>query len=208
MVMFPASDKEVVFRRARSARRRLLRRSVTALIVAILAGAVGTVLGSLFFVIAVLFGLAGVGWAAAYAVQSSFRTVLRPDGISARGYVRRTIPWSEIAGFEVRGLDAQQLVPGEPAASAADAAGPRRLVAGARQRPIWSAAPDRRLAGTSRPPAARASIAVLRTHGRPVRLPAPVVAGEEGDDHFTDDVRELDQWRQHYGGLANPAARR
>jgi hypothetical protein len=206
-------DNEVVFRRARSARRRLLRRSVTALTVAILAGAVGTVLGSLFFVIAVLFGLAGVGWAAAYVVQSSFRTVLRPDGISARGYVRRTIPWSEIAGFQVRGPDVQQLVPGEPAASAADGAEPRRLVAGAglRQRPVEpvryfsrSGAPDRR----TRPPTARATIAVLRTHGRPVRLPAPVVAGEEGDDHFTDDVRKLEQWRQHYGGLADPAALR
>jgi hypothetical protein len=139
-------------------------------------------------------------------VQSSFRTVLRPDGISARGYVRRTIPWSQIAGFEVRGLDAQQLLPGGPADSAAEAAEARRLVAGygIRQAPVWSGAPDRR----TRPPMVRASIAVLRAQGRPVRLPAPVVAGEEGDDHFTDDLRQLEQWRQHYGGLANPAALR
>jgi len=197
---------EVVFRRPRSARRRLLQRSATALVVAILAAAVGSKLGALFFVVAGLSGLAGVGWAAAYAVQSSFRTVLRPDGISARGYIRRTIPWSQIAGFQVRGLDAQQLVPGEPADSAAGVAEPRRLVAGygIRQAPVWSGAPDRR----TRPPMSRASIAVLRTHGRPVRLPAPVVAGEEGDDHFTDDLRHLEQWRQHYGGLANPAALR
>jgi hypothetical protein len=199
---------EVVFRRARSALRPLLRRCMTALIFAILAGAVGTALGSAFFVIAGLLGLAGVGWAAAYVVQSSFRTVLRPDGISARGYVRRTIPWSEIAGFQVRGPDAQQLVTGDSVGSAADVAGPRRLVAGAGGRaPVFtsrSGAPDRR----TRPPTARASIAVLRTHGRPVRLPAPVVAGEEGDEHFADDLRQLDQWRQHYGGLANPAALR
>jgi hypothetical protein len=191
---------EVVFRRARPACRRLLQRSVTALVIAILAAAVGTKLGSVFFVAAGLSGLAGVGWAAAYAVQSSFRTVLRPDGISARGYIRRTIPWSQIAGFQVRGLDAQQLVPGEPA----DVAGPGRLLAGRGLRPE----PVRRLVPDRRPPAARASIAVLRTHGRPVRLPAPVVAGEEGDDHFTDDLRQLEQWRQRYGGLANPAALR
>jgi hypothetical protein len=174
---------EVVFRRARSVRRRLLRRSVTALVFAVLAGAVGTALGSPFFVIAGLLGLAGVGWAAAYAVEGSFRTVLRPDGISARGYVWRTIPWSEVAGFQIHGLVAG---------------------AGLRQRPVWSGAPDRR----THPPTARVSIAVIRTHGRPVRLPAPVVAGEEGDYHFTDDLRQLEQWRQHYGGLANPAALR
>jgi hypothetical protein len=197
---------EVVFRRARSALRPLLRRSKTALVFAILAGAVGTALGSPFFVIAGLLGLAGVGWAAAYVVQSSFRTVLRPDGISARGYVRRTIPWSQIAGFQVHGLDTRQLVTGDSVDSAADVAGPRRLVAGAGvwRTPVWSGAPDRR----TRQPTARASIAVLRTHRRPVRLPAPVVAGEEGDDHFTDDLRQLEQWRQHYGGLANPASLR
>jgi len=191
---------EIVFRRARPARRRLLKRSVTALVVAILAAAVGTKLGSLFFVIAGVSGLAGVGRGAAHVVQSSFRTVLGPDGISARGYIRRTIPWSQITGFQVRGLDAQQPVPGEQADSAAEVAEPRRLVAGygIRQAPVWSGAPDRR----TRPPMARASVAVLRTHGRPVRLPAPVVAGEEGDDHFTDDLRQLEQCRQHYGGLA------
>jgi hypothetical protein len=163
-------------------------------------------LGSLFFVIGGLFGLAGVGWAAAYVVQSSFRTVLRPDGISARGYVRRTIPWSQIAGFQVRGLDAQQLVRAEPAGSVADGIELRRPLAGPGlgRAAAWRGAADRR----SRPSPARASIAVLRTHGRPVRLPAPVVAGEEGDDHFTDDLRQLEQWREHYGGLANPTALR
>jgi hypothetical protein len=197
---------EVVFRRARSALKPLLRRSMTALIFAILAGAVGTALGSPFFVIAGLLGLAGVGWAAAYVVQSSFRTVLRPDGISARGYVRRTIPWSQIAGFQVRGPDAQQLVTGDSVGSAADVAGPHRLAAGAgpRQAPIWGAL----LQARTRPPTARASIAVLRTHGRPVRLPAPVVAGEEGDDHFAGDLRQLEQWRQRYGALPSQAAPR
>jgi hypothetical protein len=193
---------EVVFRRARSALKPLLRRSMTALIFAILAGAVGTGLGSPFFVIAGLLGLAGVGWAAAYLIQSSFRTVVRPEGISARGYVRRTIPWSEVAGFQIHGLDTRQLVAGNSVASAADVAGPRRPVAGAGlgRRPVWSGAPERR----TRQPTARASIAVLRRHGRPVRLPAPVVAGEEGDYHFTDDFRQLEKWRQHYGGLTNP----
>lgn len=210
MVMAPQvpdmPGNEIVFRRARSARRRLLRRSVTALVVAIVAVAVGKKLGSLFFVIAGLSGLAAVGSAASYVVQSSFRTVLGPDGISARGYVRRTIPWSQIVGFQVRGSAAQQVAPEKPGAGAADVAGPRRLVAGygPRQSPVWSGARGRR----TRPPTARACIAVLRTHGRPVRLPAPVVAGEEGDDHFTDDLRQLEQWRQHYGGLTNPAALR
>jgi len=197
---------EVVFRRARSALRPVLRRSMTALIFAILAGAVGTALGAPFFVIAGLLGLAAVGFAAAYVVQSSFRTVLRPDGISARGYIRRTIPWSEIAGFQVRGPDAQQPVTGDSVGSAADFAGSRRLIAGPGpwQAPVWSGAPDRR----TRRSRARASIAVLRMHGRPVRLPAPVVAGEDGDDHFADDLRQLEQWRQHYGALGNPAALR
>jgi hypothetical protein len=197
---------EVVFRRALPARRRLLRRSVTALVVAILAVAVGTKLGSLFFVIAGLSGLAAVGWAASYVVQNSFRTVLRPDGILACGYVRRTIPWSQVAGFEVRGSAAEQVAPDEPGASAADVAEPRRLLAGygRGQAPVWSGPPDPR----TRRSTGRASIAVLRTHGRPVRLPAPVVAGEEGDDQFTDDLRQLEQLPQYYGGLANPAALR
>jgi hypothetical protein len=43
----------------------------------------------------------------------------------------RTIPWSEIAGFQVRGLDAQQLVAGEPA----DVAGPRLPAGGRSLRP-------------------------------------------------------------------------
>jgi hypothetical protein len=166
---------------------------------------VGVALGPAFFVIAGLLGLAGVAWAAAYAVEGSFRTVLRPDGILAQGFVRRTIPWSEISGFQVRGQRAQQAGTSESGVSPAGGAGLRRPVEGyGRRGPGWSGAPDPR----TRPPTARMSIAVIRTHGRPVRLPAPVVAGEEGDYHFTDDARQLEQWRQHYGGLEHPTALR
>jgi hypothetical protein len=32
------------------------------------------------------------------------------------------------------------------------------------------------------------------------------VSGEQGDSLFTDKVRELEQWRQHYGGAARSQA--
>lgn len=198
----PGND--AVFRRSRGARRGLLQRGSTALAFAVVAVLIGLRLGTPMFVIAGVLALAAAGCGAAYALEGTFRTIVGQHGISTRGYIRRTIPWSEVAGFRVHGQESP------PAASAGGADGgapeqdalPRRPVAGAGLRgvPVWSGDPGRR----TRVRFPRLSIDVVRTHGRRVRLPAPVVAGEAGDYHFTDDLRELERCREQYG-LQHPA---
>jgi len=194
---------EVVFRRSRSARRQVLRRGSSALLLAVVAVAAGTRLGTPMFVIAGLLAVAALGYAAAYAVEGTFRTVLGPHGVSTRGYIRRTIPWSEIAGFRVHGQESAGPAPGAADSGTGLDAPPPRPVAGFRGTPVWSGGPGRR----TRTRYPRLSIDVVRTHGRPLRLPAPVVAGEQGDYHFNDDLRELERWRAQYG-LQYPAATR
>ena len=194
---------EVVFRRSLPARRRLLRRGASSLLFAVVAVAAGTRLGTPMFVIAGLLALTGVGYVAAYALEGTFRTVVGPHGISTRGYVRRTIPWSEIAGFRVHGQESAAPAPGAADGSTAPDALPPRPVAGFRGAPVWSGEPGRR----TRTRYPRLSIDVVRTHGRHRRLPAPVVAGEAGDYNFTDDLRELERWREQYG-LQYPAGTR
>lgn len=186
-----------MFRLARSVRAPLLWSSVSLLILAglaALAGLGGTGLGPAFYAIAGVLGLAAVAAAAAYVAEGSFRTTVRPSGITTRGFVRRTIPWSEVAGFQVRGPGAAQSAGSERAGPA----GSPRVIVGSVGRSGFAPTGH---ADPRRPPqAARARIVVLRTHGRPLRLPAPVVAGEKGDYRFADDVRQLEQWRLHYAG--------
>lgn len=193
---------ELVFRRARSVRAPLLWSSVSLLILAglaALAGLGGPGLGPAFYAIAGVLGLAAVGSAAAYLAEGSFRTTVRPSGITTRGFVRRTIPWSDVAGFQVRGPGAAQSVGSEQARPV----GPREIVGSVGRSGF---APTGHADARTLPQAARARIVVLRTHGRPLRLPAPVVAGEKGDYRFADDVRQLEQWRVHYAGPSPSAS--
>ena len=195
-------ENEVVFRRSRGARRRLLQHAWTELGFAVLAVLIGLKLGTPMFVLAGLLALAAVSSVGAYALEGTFRTVVGPGGISTRGYIRRTIAWSEVASFRVHGQESSAPEPGTADGSAAPDAVPRRLIAGGglRGMPVWSGDPGRR----TRTRYPRLSIDVVRTHGRHLRLPAPVVAGEEGDYHFDDDLRELERWRAQYG-MPNPA---
>jgi hypothetical protein len=188
---------ELVFRRSRSSRKYLLTRAVSALILAGIVAAVGVSLQPHILVIAAyLIGLVAVGNAAAYAVQGLVRTALTNEGIEVRGYVRRVIPWSEVRAFRVRGLDQPELLAPDP--GSASQAEPRRLVASSRmsRMPEWDRQADRSRRARSR----RVRVEVMRTTGRPVTLPAPIVAGPEGDPDFPDKVRQLEQWRQQCTG--------
>ena len=190
---------EVVFRRDRAERRPLLRRAVIAVVFGGLAAAAGAALGPPMFVIAGLLGLCAAGFAAAFAWEGTFRTVLRSDGIHIRRYVTRVIPWSDVAGFRVHGHGDDGGVQPDPGADPdARLSGPQLGFRG----PVWSHAPDERRRRAS----GRVTVAVVRANGRPVVLPAPVVSGDQGDYLFTEKVRQLDQWRQHYGGVSRSRA--
>jgi hypothetical protein len=192
-------DTEVVFRRDRAERQPLLRRAVIAAVFGGLAAAAGAALGPPMFVIAGLLGLCAAGFAAAFAYEGTFRTVLRPDGIHIRRYVSRVISWSEVAGFRVHGHgEARQVQPDPGADQDARLSGPQQGFRG----PVFGHSPDEH----NRPPSGRVTVAVVRANGRHVVLPAPVVSGEQGDYLFTDKIRQLEQWRQHYGGAPRSPA--
>ncbi len=188
---------ELVFKRPPGSRKYLLRRAVTAMIFACLAVVVGETLQPHLLVFAgYLIAVFAAGNAAAYALDGMFRTVVTNEGIEVRGYVRRVIPWSEVRAFRVRGLDRADLLPPDP--GSADQLEPRRVVAGPglRHMPQWDRPADR----SSRTRPSRVTVEVVRTNGRRVVLPAPIVAGPEGDSEFSDKVRQLEQWRQHSAG--------
>jgi hypothetical protein len=96
------SGREVVFTLDRGFRKPLVQRGVFALVLAGLAAAAGTALGTPMFIVAALCGLAAAGYAVTYAWQGRFRTVLTPEGVRARGYVNHFVPWPAVAGFAVR----------------------------------------------------------------------------------------------------------
>jgi hypothetical protein len=190
---------EVVFRRDRAERQPLLRRAVIAVVFGGLAAAAGAALGPPMFVIAGVLGLCAAGFAAAFAWEGTFRTVLRPDGIHVRRYVSRVIPWSDVTGFRVHGHGgAQPVQPDLGADPDVRPSGPQLGFRG----PVFEHPVNQH----NRRPSGRVTVAVVRAHGRHVVLPAPVVSGEQGDSLFTDKVRELEQWRQHYGGAARSQA--
>jgi hypothetical protein len=195
---------ELVFKRPPSSRKYLLRRAATAMIFACLAVVVGETLQPHLLVIAgYLIALVAVGNAAAYALEGVFRTVVTNEGLEVRGYVHRMIPWSEVRAFRVRGLDQADLLP--PDQSSGSELEPRRLVAGTglRHAPQWDRPADR----SSRTSTSRVTVEVVRTNGRRVVLPAPIVAGPDGDSEFADKVRQLEQWRQQSAGWqATPLA--
>jgi hypothetical protein len=182
------SGREVVFTLDRGFRKPLLQRGVFALVLAGLAAAVGTVLGTPMFIVAALCGLAAAGYAVAYAWQGRFRTVLTPEGIRVRGYFNHFVPWSAVAGFTVRRHGA--------AAALAEGSGE-------------SPAPPMEVFRTTRgagrnvkrngPPPLLISVQVVRTNGHRRTLRAPAVTGWQSDADFDDKVRLMEQWRRQYG---------
>jgi len=183
---------EVVFSRDRAGRLPLLRRAATAVVFAGLAAAAGAKLGAPMFIIAGVIGLGAAGCVVAYAWQGRFRTVLTPDGIQLHGYVRHYIPWHEVAGFRVsHGQAGAESGQGEGDPSQHIDASRPRLPDGGRQ---------------TGPPRPHVTVQVLRTGRRRLVLPAPSVNGPAGDYRFTDSVRQLEEWRRHYGPQA-PAQR-
>jgi hypothetical protein len=178
----------LVFSRDRAARMPSLRRAATAVVLAGIAAAAGAGLGRPMFVIAGVLGLGAIGCVVSYVWQGRFRTVLTPQGLQLHGYVSHFIPWHEVAGFRVRHGQAG-------AGSGRDDAGPYEHIDSARPR-----MPDggRQTGG----PQPHVTVQVLRTGGRRLALPAPVVGGRAGDYQFTDRLRQLEEWRLRYGRQA------
>lgn len=182
------SGRDVVFTLDRGFRKPLVQRGVFALVLAGLAAAAGTVLGTPMFIVAALCGLAAAGYAVAYAWQGRFRTALTPEGIRARGYVNHFVPWPAVAGFTVRRHGA--------AAALADGSG---------ESPAPPMEVFRATRGVGRnvtrsgPPSLLVSVQVVRTNGHRLKLPAPAVTGWQSDADFDDKVRLMEQWRRQYG---------
>jgi hypothetical protein len=189
---------ELVFSRDRQARRPLLWRSAIAVLAGALAAAAAALLGPPMLVIAGACGVAGLGYAAAYLIAGRFRTVLSPDGLHVQGYFRHFVPWSQITSFRVRDHGMPQAAVAQPEPDRDNE--PRRLVPSVgRSAPFWNyAQPD-----SDRPSRGdRVTVEVVRAGRRRLILPAPVVSGRVGDPEFTDKVRQLERWRQRYGGVA------
>ena len=196
---------QLVFRRDRQVRLPLLRRGVTGVVFAgVAAAAAATKLGPPMLVVAGVIGLAALGLITLYAWQATFRTILTPRGIELHGYVRHFIPWAEVAGFRVRHAQAE---------ARDDGAGPsERLQAGPSYKiQVFHASargPEPVLPGgahETRSPTV--TVQVVRTSGRRLVLPAPIVSGPVGDSQFGDEVTQLEQWRRRYGPQAVAPAR-
>jgi hypothetical protein len=200
VMMTPVPDmpgSELVFRRDRQVRLPLLRRGVAGVVFAGLAAAgAATKLGTPMLVVAGVIGLCALGLVASYAVQGTFRTVLTPHGIELRGYMRHFIPWAEVAGFRVRHGRADVRD---------DRADPSERIQVFHPAMRWPgpAVPE----GTRDIRSSTVTVQVVRTSGRRLVLPAPVVSGPVGDSQFSDLVRQLEQWRQRYGPPAVAPAR-
>ncbi len=177
---------DVVFTPGRGYRAPVVRRGAVSLTVAgllaLLAG-----FGVLTVVtgpVAAAFALAALAEAVLYLGQGRFRTRLTATGIEARGYRTRTIPWSEVTGLNVGGHEltsARQLgVTGQPWNS-----------------PVRQ--PGSYLAPEGGYRARLATIRVIRRHGRPVLLPAPVVTSTQDDPEFAGKARLIGQYWQDYG---------
>lgn len=195
--MLGVPGQKLVLKRSRRSRKYLLTRAVTALIFAGLIAAVAESLGAPILVSAAyLVGLYAAGNAAAYALQGRFSTVLTYEGIEVRSYFRRVIPWSDVRAFRVRGLDQPELLSPDPGSAREEE--PRRLAAsaGMNRLPAWDRPADR----SQRTPSGRVTVEVVRRRGRRLVLPAPIVAGPQGDSEFSDKIRQMEQWRQHYAG--------
>lgn len=195
---------QLVFRRDRQVRLPLLRRGVTGVVFAgLAAAAAATKLGPPMLVIAGVIGLAALGLITLYAWQGMFRTVVTPRGIELHGYVRHFVPWSEVAGFRVRHTRSE---------ARDDGAGPSEcLQAGPSAKiQVFHASvrgPEPVLpAGAHETRSPTVTVQVVRTSGRRLVLPAPVVSGPVGDSQFSDEVSQLEQWRQRYGPPAVASA--
>ncbi len=177
---------DVVFTPGRGYRAPVVRRGAVSLtmagLLALLAGfgVLTVVAGPL----AAAFALAALAQAVLYLGQGRFRTRLTATGIEARGYRTRMIPWSEVTGLDVAGhelTNAKQLgVTGQPWNSPVQQPG------------SW-------LAPSGGYRARMVTIRVIRRHGRPVLLPAPVVTATQDDPQFADQARLIGQWWQQHG---------
>lgn len=137
------------------------------------------------YVIGGLFGAFAAMCGVAYVWRGRFRTVLTPRGIRSRGYFSRFVPWSAIAGFQVRSHGpARTLEDDGRAGSFSVSRG------GARGQVIVS---DRRQ------PRVRVVVQVVRVNGHRLTLPAPVVTGWSSDCDFDDKVRLMQEWQHRYG---------
>jgi hypothetical protein len=189
----PASDGltggDVVFTPGRGYRAPLLRRGALSLMasgVAVLLAALG-VLSVITWSAAVLFGLSALLQGLLYVWRGRFGTRLCPQGIEARGYFDHFIPWSDVAGLDVGGV--QEL--------GADVS----AIAGT----PWNSPVKRPwvMYGSEGGYRARmATIRVARRSGRTTLLRAPLVTSWQDDPEFEDKARLIRRWWHDYGHAA------
>lgn len=180
-------DQEIVFRLDRSFRRPLIGRGIATLIFGGLLAGAGVTLGPQMYVIGGLFGAFAAMCGVAYVWRGRFRTVLTPRGIRSRGYFSRFVPWSAIAGFQVRSH-------GPARSSQEDGhAGPIVVPTSSMRGRRITVDNDRR------PPKVRVVVQVVRVNGHRLTLRAPVVTGWSSDCDFDDKVRLMQEWQHRYG---------
>lgn len=179
----PGSDLE--FRLPRAYRQPALRRFAGLAVLTVLLAL--TPLPAAVHGAAWLTGVLAAVYGIAYVWRGRFATRTTSRGIEARGYVNHFVPWEDVAGLDTGGsapADAR-LSDGYSGAQYVHATISGGVVLGAGD----AAGRQGRLA----------TVQVVRTSGRRLRLPAPLVTGWAADPDFDDKARQLQELCRRYG---------
>ena len=175
---------DVEFRPGHGARARLIRRGCTALVIAVALFAAAAVRSAALEWIAVVPLLYAAASFTACLAQGRMLTRLTPRGIEARRYGTTVVPWEDVRAIEVVSHEKVADVP----------------VVNGRARNVNRSGTVVSAARSTRPPRQVAAIRVVRTDGRPITLPAPLVTADQDDPGFEDKVRLIRaQWQQATG---------
>ena len=175
---------EVEFRPGHGSRARLIRRGSAALAIAVVLFAAAAVRSPALEWIAVVPLLYAAASFTAYLAQGRMLTRLTPQGIEVHRHGTTVVAWEDIRAIEVVSHEKVADVPVvNGRAAAVDRSG--TVVSAARR---------------NRAPRQVAAVQVVRTTGRPVTLPAPLVTADQDDPGFEDKVQSIRaQWQQATG---------
>jgi hypothetical protein len=183
-----AVGRDVEFRLSRKYRMPMLWRFVTCLVLTVICAVTPF---PLLHAAAYATGPLAVIFGGLYLWQGRFVTRVTGRGIEVHGYFNHFVPWPEVRGIEVVRWSAGMLADNQ------DYGG--QVYAGSNLR-----GPVLHVQRTSPNRMARiASIKLVRTHGRKLRLRAPLVSGWASDPDFEDKARQLDGLcKEHVIGAA------